>query len=259
VGRLSGTQTVLLDLDGTLYVGSQVVPGAPEAVQWLRDQGLTVRFTTNTDSITPEALADRLAGLGFQATEEELVTPIAVAARLFESMPEARVLTVAAGGVRRLLAGSLAGPGEPVTHVLVADPSYGATYDDLDAAFQAVQGGADLVATQVNRIARRDDGEHLDTGGWVRLLEYATGQTARVLGKPSPEFFTAPLDALGRGAATALVVGDDLDADVGGGQGVGAATVLVRSGKGDRPRPGAEAEPDAVVDSVADLPGLLRG
>jgi HAD superfamily hydrolase (TIGR01458 family) len=259
VGRLSGIQTVLLDLDGTLYVGSQVVPGAPEAVDRLRDQGLTVRFTTNTDSITPEALADRLAGLGFQATEEELVTPIAVAARLFESMPEARVLTVAAGGVRRLLARSLAGPGEPVTHVLVADPSYGATYDDLDAAFQSLQAGAELVATQVNRVARRDDGEHLDTGGWVRLLEYATGQTARVLGKPSSEFFTAPLDALGRGAATALVVGDDLAADIGGGQGVGAATVLVRSGKGDRPRPGAEAEPDAVIDSVADLPGLLRG
>jgi RecB family exonuclease len=62
----------------------------------------------------------------------------------------------------------------------------------------------------VNRIAVRDDGEHLDTGGWVRLLEYATGSSARVLGKPSPEFFTAPLDALGRGASTALVVGDDL-------------------------------------------------
>jgi ribonucleotide monophosphatase NagD (HAD superfamily) len=115
------------------------------------------------------------------------------------------------------------------------------------------------VATQVNRIARRDDGEHLDTGGWVRLLEYASGQSARVLGKPSPAFFTAPLDALGRGPDTALVVGDDLAADVGGGQAIGAATVLVRSGKGDRPQPGAEAEPDAVLDSVADLPGLLRG
>jgi ribonucleotide monophosphatase NagD (HAD superfamily) len=80
-----------------------------------------------------------------------------------------------------------------------------------------------------------------------------------VLGKPSPEFFTAPLDALGRGAQTALVVGDDPAADVGGGHAVGAATVLVRTGKGDRPQPGAEAEPDAVVDSVADLPGLLRG
>jgi HAD superfamily hydrolase (TIGR01458 family) len=259
VGRLTGIDTVLLDLDGTLYVGSQVVPGAPEAVRWLRDQGLTVRFTTNTDSITPTALADRLTRLGFPATEEELDTPVAVAARRFGSASEARVLAVAADGVRQLLAGALAGPGDRVTHVLVADPSYGATYDDLDAGFRAVQAGAELVATQVNRIARRDDGEHLDTGGWVRLLEYATGQSARVLGKPSPEFFTAPLDALGRRPQSALVVGDDLAADIGGGHAVGAATVLVRSGKGDRPQPGAQAEPDAVIDSVADLPGLLRG
>jgi HAD superfamily hydrolase (TIGR01458 family) len=259
VGRLSGIRTVLLDLDGTLYVGSRVVAGAPEAVRWLRDQGLTVRFCTNTDSIAPAGLADRLARFGLEAAEDELITPIAVAGRLFASVPQARVLAVAADGVRQLLARFLAGPGEPVTHVLVADPSYGATYDDLDAAFRALRAGAELVATQVNQIARRDDGEHLDTGGWVRLLEYATGQTARVLGKPSPEFFTAPLDALGRGPDTALVVGDDLAADIGSGRAVGAATVLVRTGKGDRPQPGAEAEPDAVVDSVADLPGLVRG
>jgi len=169
------------------------------------------------------------------------------------------VLAVAADQVRQLLSRFLAGPGAPATHVLVADPSYGATYDDLDAAFRALRAGAELVATQGNRIAVRDDGEHLDTGGWVRLLEYATGSSARVLGKPSPEFFTAPLDALGRGPDTAVVVGDDLAADIGGGQAVGAATVLVRSGKGDRPQPGAEVEPDAVVDSIAGLPRLLQG
>jgi HAD superfamily hydrolase (TIGR01458 family) len=259
VGRLTGIETVLLDLDGTLYVGSQVMPGAPEAVRWLREQGLTVRFCTNTDSIPPAAVAHRLARRGFQTSEDELVTPVAVAARLFASVPEARVLAVAADGVRQLLAGFLVGPGEPATHVLVADPGYGATYDDVDAAFRALRAGAELVATQVNRIAVRDDGEHLDTGGWVRLLEYATGGTARVLGKPSPEFFTAPLKALGRGAGTALVVGDDLVADVGGGRAVGAATVLVRSGKDDRPQPGAEVEPDAVIDSIAGLPRLLQG
>jgi HAD superfamily hydrolase (TIGR01458 family) len=257
VGRLERVDTVLLDLDGTLYVGSRVVDGAPEAVRRLREQGLAVRFCTNTDSVPPAELAGRLARRGFQVSEDELVTPVAVAARLLEGDPEARVLAVAAGGVRELLADRLAGPGERVTHVLVADPSYGAAYDDLDAAFRAVRGGAELWATQVNRVAVRDDGEHLDTGGWVRLLEYATGATARVLGKPSPEFFTAPLEALGREPGTALVVGDDLEADVGGGQAVGAATVLVRTGKGDPP-PGAGAAPDAVIDSVADLPDLLR-
>jgi HAD superfamily hydrolase (TIGR01458 family) len=255
--RLAGIETVLLDLDGTLYVGSQLVPGAPEAVRRLREQGLAVRFCTNTDSVTPAALADRLARRGFEVAPDELVTPVAVAARLLDAAPEARLLAVAAGGIRRLLADHLARPGEAVTHVLIADPSFGATYDDLDAAFRALRGGAELLATQVNRVALRDDGEHLDTGGWVRLLEYATGRTAKVLGKPSPEFFTATLDALGRGPETALVVGDDLEADVGGGRAVGAATVLVRSGKGDR-RPSAGAGPDAVVDSVADLPGLLR-
>jgi Haloacid dehalogenase-like hydrolase len=94
-------------------------------VRRLGDQGLTVRFTTNTDSVPPAALADRLARRGFPATEDELVTPIAVAARLFGSMPQARVLAVAADGVRELLAGRLAGPGERVTHVLVADPATG--------------------------------------------------------------------------------------------------------------------------------------
>jgi HAD superfamily hydrolase (TIGR01458 family) len=257
VGRLERIETVLLDLDGTLYVGSQVVDGAPEAVRRLREQGLAVRFCTNTDSVTPSELAERLGGRGFPVGEDELVTPVAVAARLLGSDPQARVLAVAAGGVRELLADRLAGTGERVTHVLVADPSYGAAYDDLDAAFRAVRDGAELLATQVNRVAVRDDGEHLDTGGWVRLLEYATGATARVLGKPSPEFFTTPLEALGRGPGTALVVGDDLEADIGGGSAVGAATVLVRTGKGDPP-PGAGVEPDAVIDSVADLPDLLR-
>ena len=256
VGRLDRVETVLLDLDGTLYVGSQVVDGAPEAVRWLRERGLAVRFCTNTDSVTPGELAERLRGRGFPVDEDELVTPVAVAARLLGQDPEARVLVVAAEGVRELLGDRLAGPRERVSHVLVADPSYGAAYDDLDVAFRAVRDGAELLATQVNRVAVRDDGEHLDTGGWVRLLEYATGATARVLGKPSPEFFTAPLEALGRTPGTALVVGDDLEADIGGGSAVGAATVLVRTGKGD-PAAGAGVEPDAVVDSVADLPDLL--
>lgn len=249
--------TVLLDLDGTLYEGSKPVPGAADAVGRLRAAGLIVRFTTNTDSVTAAALAERLTGMGVPAAEEDFVTPVTVAAELFAGIPGCRVLAVASQGVRAALSTVLAGPGQQPTHVLIADPSFGATYDDLDRAFRAVQAGALLVATQMARSVRRDDGEHLDTGGWVKLLEYATGRTARVLGKPAAEFFAVPLRALGRDPSTSLVVGDDHDSDLAGAEAVGAPAVLVRTGKGRRPLPAGTARPAAVLDSVADLPRLL--
>ena len=90
----------------------------------------------------------------------------------------------------------------------------------------------------------------MGSGSPYRWTAWPVGWLSTVTHAPEP---------LGRGPDTALVVGDDLAADVGGAHAVGAAAVLVRSGKGDRPQPGAEAEPDAVMDSIAGLPGLLQG
>jgi len=252
-------ELVLLDLDGTVYEGSRPVPGVAAAVASLRRAGLALRFLTNTDSVPPATLVERLRGMGVEATAREVLTPVALAVRLLGERPGNRVLAVAAPAVRELLGEALAGPGERPTHVLVCDPSFGACYDDLDAAFRAVLDGAELVASQVNRSARRDDGEHLDTGGFVRLLEYAAAVQATVLGKPSPEFFRLALDTAGTAPAKALVVGDDLAADVAGAQAVGLRAVLVRTGKGAEPsQPGGEAVvPDAMLDSVAGLPALL--
>ena len=252
-------ELVLLDLDGTVYEGSRPVPGAAAAVAALRRAGRALRFLTNTDSVPPAALVQRLRGMGVEAADGEVLTPVALAARLFGELPGSRVLAVAAPAVRELLGAALTGPGERPTHVLVCDPSFGACYHDLDAAFRAVLDGAELVASQLNRSVRRDDGEHLDTGGFVRLLEYAAAVQARVLGKPSPDFFRLALDTAGVTPARALVVGDDPAADVAGAQAVGLRAVLVRTGKGaDPPQPdGGPVEPDAVLDSLADLPALL--
>jgi HAD superfamily hydrolase (TIGR01458 family) len=261
VGRFDGVRLVLLDLDGTVYQGSRVVDGAAEAVRRLRVAGFTLRFLTNTDSVSPAALVGRLEQMGIAVAAEEVLTPVVLAGRLFGQIGDARILAVASEEVRAELTAFLVKPGRRPTHVLVADPSYGATYADLDAAFRAVRAGAELVATQVAPVVRRDDGEHLDTGGWVRLLEYAAGVQARVLGKPSPDFFRLALDSAASTPGQALVVGDDRTADVAGGQAVGARAVLVRTGKGvdPGPAPAAGPGPDAIIDSVADLPDLLAG
>lgn len=245
----------LLDIDGTLYEGSRAVPGAAAAVRRLRGSGLVLRFTSNTDSITPETLLARLVGLDLDVRSGEVVTPLLLAAQIFgDASPPARAALLASPEVRHLLVRHAAGPGERVTHVLVSDPAYGADFEQYDAAFRALRDGAQLLATHRNPYARRDDGDHLDAGGFVALLEYATGVEARVLGKPSPEFLRLALDEAGIPAEQAVVVGDDRSTDVAAGRAVGARTVLVRTGKaGGRSGP----DPDDTIDSVGDLPGLL--
>ena len=256
--RLDDVDLVLLDLDGTVYEGSRPVDGAAAALRRLRGAGVAVRFLSNTDSVPPDALVGRLAAQGVPAQAGDVLTPVGLALRWLAERPDASVLAVASPAVRELLGGRLVRPGGRPTVVLVCDPSYGAGYDELDAAFRAVRDGAELLASQVNRVARRDDGEHLDTGGFVRLLEYATGVQATVLGKPSPAFFRLALETAGAPAARALVVGDDLAGDVAGAQAAGLRAVLVRTGKGGGPPdPGVEAAPLEVLDSVADLPALL--
>jgi HAD superfamily hydrolase (TIGR01458 family) len=255
---LGRVRAVLLDLDGTVYEGGRAVPGAAETVAWLRARGIALRFTTNTDSVTPAELVARLAAMGIAAAEEELLTPVVVAAGFFARTPGCRVLAVASASVRALLRPHLAAEGDAPTHVLVADPAYGAGYGELDTAFRALRDGAALVATQMGRRARRDDGEHLDTGGWVRLLEYAAEVDARVLGKPSADFLGIALAALGAAPETALVVGDDVDSDLAAARAVGARMVLVRTGKAGGDRPEA-THADAVIDSLAGLPALLGG
>lgn len=245
---------VLVDLDGTLYIGNRVVDGAAQALQRLRDMGLRLRFTTNTDSMPPDAVVAKLNAMGIPATSSEVITPLALAHELLEHAQGARVLAVAAPPVREYLGRYLATPGEQPTHVLLADPSFGADYAQLDAAFGAVRGGAQLVATQMGRWVRREDGAHLDTGGWVRLLEYATETEALVLGKPSADFFNLAFAGAGVSAGEAVVVGDDRMSDIAGGLAAGSRTVLVRTGKAGG---GTGPEPHDVVDSIADVPDLL--
>lgn len=245
---------VLIDLDGTMYVGSQVIAGAAAAVRRLRELGISLRFTTNTDSVTPATLVHRLAGMGVDATLDEVLTPVVLARALLDEQAGARALVIASPEVRGVLMDFIATGTERVTHVIVADPSYGADYAQLDGAFRAIRDGAQLVAMQMGRWVQRDSGVHLDTGGWVRLLEYAAQVDAHVLGKPSPDFFRLATTSAGVAAAHALVVGDDRASDIAGGRAAGCHTVLVRTGKGTVP---AGPEPDLVIDSIADVPDVI--
>ena len=264
---MRGIRFVLLDIDGVLTVSWRPLPGAVEAVTRLRDAGFAVALVTNTTSRTRAWMASALAAAGFPVGVGDIFTaPAITAAYLARHHPGARCMLLNSGDISEDLAGvtivpgGTPGPGDDrLADVVIlggAGPEF--SYAALNRVFGCLLGGARLVAMSRALYWRTDAGLQLDTGAFLPGLEQASGQAAEVTGKPAAAFFATALEGLGATAAETVMVGDDILADVLAAQDHGITGVLVRTGK-YRPETHrtAPGRPDHVIDSVADLPGLL--
>ncbi len=249
----------LVDVDGVLRVDDQLIPGAAEAIATLRGRGFGLRFVTNTSVRSRASLHGNLVSLGLPMDVGEIFTaPVATAAYL-RSRGHRRIFLLVKGDVVDEFADFEIASTE-VDAVVVGGAEEGFTYDAVNRAFQLVIEGAELVAIQRNLSWQTQRGLQIDAGAYVAALEAATRTTATLVGKPSARIFEEALADLGVTPSNAVVIGDDLDADIRGGRELGAKTVLVRTGKfrpGDLARDDIRA--DLVIASVADLPDhLLR-
>ena len=250
--------TVLLDLDGVLYVADEPIAGAVEAVRRLREQGLTLRFVTNTTNRSRPATLAKLRGLGFEVAADELVTPAALAVQVCRARGHRRVALFVAEGVEADFAQLEAVADGPADAVIVGDLGDAWDYAALNRAFRLLIDGADLIALQKNRYWLRADGLALDAGPFVAALEYATAREATVVGKPAREFFAQVLASADAAARDAVMIGDDVESDIAGALAAGMRAILVRTGKyrADLVAAGA-ITPSATVDSIAAVPGRL--
>jgi HAD superfamily hydrolase (TIGR01458 family) len=253
---LSGRRTVLLDLDGVLYVGGCPVPGAVAAVEQLRAAGLTLRFVTNTTAHSRRETLDKLGRLGFALAEDELATPALLALQHCRERGHRKVALLMRDEVKEEFR-ELEESNEPDA-IIVGDLGERFGYEVLNRAFRQLIGGAELIALQKNRYWLREDGLCLDVGPFVAALEFAADCEAHVVGKPAPAFFHHALAGAEVVPEEAVMVGDDVESDIGGALRAGLAAVLVRTGKY---RDAAVSEsgiaPTATIDSIADLPRLL--
>jgi HAD superfamily hydrolase (TIGR01458 family) len=249
---------VLLDLDGVLYVGERPISGAARAVERLRADGHVLRFVTNTTVRSRAATLEKLRRMGVELRDEELVTPAALAVRHCRERGHRRVALVMNEEVKGDFAGLERADGR-ADAVIVGDLGDAFGYEVLNEAFRMLMDGAELVALQKNRYWLTKDGLSLDVGAFVAALEYASGREAFVVGKPAPGFFELALEDAGVPAAGAVMVGDDVETDVGGAMAAGLAGFLVRTGKfREDALAASDVVPTAVLDSVADLPDALR-
>ncbi len=252
---------LLLDIDGVLTVSWEPIPGAQEAMAALRRAGVPFALITNTTTTSRAEIASHLRRAAIDVTDDEILTaPMATAAYVRRHHPGARCYLLGVDGAATDMLGvDLVEPSARTADVVIvagADEAF--TFDNLNRAFRLVLDGAALVAMQRNLSWMEADGMSLDAGAYLMGLEAASGVTASVAGKPSADFFQAGLDLLGMPAGGVVMVGDDVEYDVLAAQALGMTGVLVRTGK-FRPEhlSRAHGEPDAVVDSVADVPALL--
>lgn len=241
---------LLIDLDGTLYVGDVPVEGAREAVESLKGSGIAVRYVTNTTRKPRRLVREHLLSLGFEVGETEIFTPALAAAGIIGVRS---CFALVDDSLLEDLGGSTI-KGDHPDFVLVGDLGEDFTYDRLNAAFRHLIDGAKLLALQKNKFWRTGDGLSLDAGPFVAALEYASGKTASVVGKPEERFFRVALQDLGLAPEEVAVVGDDAEADVAGAKRAGLIGIQVRTGKWRADT----SEADLVIDGVADLPRVLE-
>jgi arabinose operon protein AraL len=247
----------LLDLDGTVYRGEQLIPGAGAVIAALRGAGRRVAFLSNKPLQTRGEYALKLSRLGVPAGPDDVINSSLVLARYLRDLdPGAPVFVI---GEPPMIAemrahGFEVREDERVRWVVIAfDRTF--TYAKLNTALQAVKGGARLIATNPDRTCPVEGGEIPDCAGMIAAVEAVTGRQVEVIvGKPSPIILEVALAALGVSPAEAVMVGDRIETDITMGKRLGLATILVLSGvtKPGDPRIAALA-PDHVLRSIGEI------
>ena len=247
----------LFDLDGTIYLGERLIPGADAAIAALRAAGRRVAFLSNKPLQTRAEYAAKLTRLGVPAAPADVINSSLVLARyLRDRDPGAPVFVIGEPPMLDEMRahGFEVRPDERVRWVVIAfDRTF--DYAKLNVALQAVKQGARLIATNPDRTCPVEGGEIPDCAGMIAAVEAVTDKKVEaIVGKPSPIILEVALAALGVPARDAAIVGDRIETDIVMGRRLGLGTVLVLSGvtRADDPRIAAAA-PDHVVRSARDL------
>ncbi|HHJ38304.1 MAG: HAD family hydrolase [Methylothermaceae bacteria B42] len=255
--KIEGIRGLLLDLDGVLYVGDTVIEGAHNAISAIRQHGYKLRFITNTSTRSLASLQKKLAGLGFDIPKSEIISAPQAALLYLKSKGRPVCHLLLAEDVKQDFT-RFQQSDEKADAVVIGDIGEAWNYAILNRAFRLLFSGAELIAMHKNRFWQTESGLQMDIGGFVVALEYASGKQAKIMGKPSIDFFQMALQDMGLPASQVAIVGDDIESDIGGGQQAGLMGILVKTGKyRESFVKASKIQPDLVIDSIADLPKVL--
>jgi HAD superfamily hydrolase (TIGR01458 family) len=235
--RIEDLRGFLIDLDGVLYTGTTPVPGSMEALHAL----------------------DELHRMGYAIDPARILTPAVAAARTLVQQGKQSCLLLSTGDVHRDFEEHGIATDDPhADTVIVADAGDAFTYQGLTEAFRLLLSGGELLALEKDRFWMGDTGLMLSAGPFVAALEFASGKTSRLIGKPAKEFFLQAVGELRLDPGMVAMIGDDISSDILGAKACGMKGFLVKTGKfREEEVRRSPVRPDLIMDSLAALPMYL--
>jgi len=232
MARLRAARAVLLDMDGTLYVDDELVPGAAALVAHVRDRGLPIVFLTNNSSARGEDYLRRLARLGVAASRAEIQTSgDATIGHLLGRTPHRRPYVVGTAALLEDFRAAGLDPDATEPDCLVVGFDTTLTYAKLERATALLFAGLPYFATHPDKTCITRRGLIPDIAAIIGALAAVTGRHPEIIGKPDPRMALGALARLEVPPDAAVLVGDQLDTDMTLAQAAGLLDVLVLSGE----------------------------
>lgn len=245
----------LLDMDGVIYRGSRVIPGADAFVRRLRESDTRFLFLTNNSQRTRRDVAMKLCRMGIESTAADIFTCAMATARFVaEQKPGGTAYVIGEGGLLSALHVNGYSVVEDNPDFVIVGEGRTMSFEMIEKAVRLVDGGARLIATNLDPNCPTEAGIRPGCGAIVAMIEKATGKQAFSVGKPSPIMMRAARKQLGLRSDETVMVGDTMETDILGGVGLSYRTILVLSG-GTRREDLCDYAyaPDLVLDSVAGI------
>lgn len=251
------TKGFLFDLDGVLFIGDKIIPGAIDTIGLIKEKGYPCRFLTNTTTRSFDSLYEKISGLGLPVEKEEMFAPPKMAAHYLKKIGNPSLCLILEDDTKNEFSGFPVNEENP-DYIVIGHFSDRWDYNLMQRLFDMMMNGSRLLALHKGRFWQTERGLTLDIGAFVTGLEHATGHEAIVIGKPSATFFKIALDDIGIQPSESVMVGDDLVNDIKGAQDAGLKAILVQTGKFRRKiLEKSNVTPDMIIESVVSLKELL--
>ena len=249
----------MIDMDGTIYKGGNVIPGAKEFIEFLLKENVPFVFLTNNSSHTREFFHRRLRSMGFNVDKERILTSTIATVRFIKERREGkRVFVIATPEVTKEIEdlGITSNEKDPDIVLLTFDRTI--TFDKINKAYHALMNGAELIATHPDDLCPTEDAYDVDIGPFIRMLSQLTGTAPVIIGKPSMLMVEMAAGEMGVEKSKMIMIGDRLYTDIRMASNAGIDSIMVLTGEAkESDLDGIEGGPTYIADSVADVPALI--